>query len=173
LCKRKSSRYSSPEDIQDITQEVLIKLLKNPPKQKPQKSAEVTVRAWLKKTTVNLHIDKWRKDSCKEKGSEERRIRRVDVEVDANVDASGDKTPKDIKRLEAVDELSDIVRYLENLYPKGSILIKTMKNNPDSTSGELSEIMGISPDNYYQMIKRTKLALSDYERVRRLAGGQE
>ncbi|MBN2714859.1 MAG: RNA polymerase sigma factor [Deltaproteobacteria bacterium] len=173
-CRSKSSRYSSPDDINDIQQEVIIRLLRSPPQNRPQKSAEATVRTWLAVTTTRLLTDRWRKDTCNATDTKERRVRKVEVnDVDALGDNPGSHATEDIARFEANDELNAVLEYLKNRYPKGAKLVKTHKNHPDCTPAEISIVMGITVDNYYQILTRTKKILSDFHRYKRPEGRRQ
>ena len=124
--------------------------------------------AWVKTVTINHLTDRWRRESCLPRGSDRRLSRRVEVEdLGALKEARGNETPKELQRYEAADELNDVISFLEQSYPRGALLLREERNHPDATPAELAGIMGISVDNYYQITRRRKTALSEYGRGRR------
>lgn len=167
ICLKYQSTYDQSAKIDDNVQDVLIKLMATPPSQKPKKSACVTMLSWLKATTTRIMIDKWRKETVG--GADENRIQRKQplsgLENQATDSVSGEHP--DVRRFEARDELRDVLVFLNNTYPKGAELVSSWQKNPDSTPAEIAEIICVSMANYYQILRRTKVVLSDYVRGKR------
>lgn len=154
-------------DAEDVEQEVLIRLMNSPPTKIKEselddgRRAFVRVHSWIKITTNNYLKDQFRKR--REVSSETEILELSSVKSDK----AWNQLDVGHRSVEADATLEAAQRFLEEEYPLGARYVEVFRHNPTATTNELAEALETTAANIYQIRKRTRKALSDFDTLNR------
>ena len=146
--RRQTRRYLGRGlDEDDVVQEVLLRLSQRPPSL-PEANTDPAVRlfAWVRTTTVHLLIDM---------------SRRKREEPDSGAQAHTPATRVE-PALQARNELVATRRVLEQHYPLGVSLFDVMCDQPEGTTADYAQLLGISVANVDQIRCRIRKVCATY-----------
>ncbi len=178
--KHGSSSYLEKDDL---VQDVLVRLAEKPPSRPRQRNPLVAVLAWAKTVACHMLQDAHRRETVR--GNEEHRVPRARSlerntpgdekrEPDPRVEAAlvenrSDALGRAHDREHAAYELDRCEEQLKKTYPRGAEYVRLCREHGTDLSGqEYSRLMGVSTANLYQIVKRTKVVLSDFAERERL-----
>jgi DNA-directed RNA polymerase specialized sigma24 family protein len=151
---------ATDELIADCVQEVCQRLYDSGPSQRKEGiDCLRIVLAWVKTTAYRWYSD--------QRGRA--RVRGEHLTLGAQQDGAPGRSRSSFGGLNVVEDRFDLERcltYLETHYPRGVDLLKAKWADPDATSAELAEDLGISANNIDQIWHRLRLHLVRFRQSR-------
>jgi DNA-directed RNA polymerase specialized sigma24 family protein len=155
---------------EDIIQDVLIKMIENPPNRECEPGKErVAVMAWVKTTSRNILVDKTRRAKVRGIRTNYNESSAADHQPDQSVQG-GEEV---VHKLEAKQKIEKLRNYLRRYYPRGIEYLQTRQKNPDASGYELAESMGVTRANLDQIARRTRLWAVRFQELSASEGEKE
>ena len=139
---RKAPDHSGVFTVEDVEQEVLARLLTQPPRAALESDTKMAALcSWAKKVAFRLLLD------------DKRRIKTRHRQSFAYPDR---RRPKQHERAEARGELAHVEALLSEHYPRGLNLVTALKLNPEAGPKELAEALGTSLATVHKIRSRIR-----------------